>query len=40
MAVLEGPTVHLEAEVLVRQLVPVLDQLERDIERSRTLPQS
>jgi signal transduction histidine kinase/DNA-binding response OmpR family regulator len=40
VAVLEGPTVHLEAEVLVRQLVPVLDQLERDIERSRTLPQS
>lgn len=34
VARLEGPTVHLEAEVLVAQLVPALDQLERDIERT------
>ena len=35
VARLEGPTVHLEAEILVQQLVPALDRLERDIERAR-----
>ena len=36
VARLEGPTVALEAEVLVRQLVPALDQLEREIEQTMT----
>ena len=36
VARLEGPTVALEAEVLVRQLVPALDQLEREIEHTMT----
>ena len=37
---LEGPTVHLEAEILVQQLVPALDRLERDIERARLTLQA
>jgi HPt (histidine-containing phosphotransfer) domain-containing protein len=40
VARLEGPTVHLEAEILVQQLVPALDRLERDIERARLTLQA
>ena len=37
VARLEGPTVEMEAEIVAKQLVPALDQLERDIALTLTL---